>query len=474
MEYLHLENGVLVKSEIKPREITGDTGDLRKHISSVFGSEIEKVDLFCREGDEPHLTVGETAYRIEIHTIAKALHKIPSHTYSLFEELSTAKKIQKRFLAALVFLLLGGAAFSFYQVHKNVEDDRAQSRMFQEEQKRWREAEQRANNRLGELREQYAILIGAKTVGPYETADVISRCLDERATIISITIKDGFFQMEARALDSLVVLKTFENNRKVSNPMLQQVHPLGNSERFTLSGTVLPETESVDQLLPVSEQTAILEALIKKEEDFRAVLEKVTPSTFGVNVRGLLIKWGCSLDVYQYMNAENGQEIEFSIRSTSSRFFNFLKEASANNGGWIFTLVEIRNLAPLNVVDAIFRVKAETIIDSGFQEPEPYEEAPVSQISRNYYTAPVRPAVVRETPAVPPPPPPKVEQVSWLEYIGTTGDNSGGQFIYVKNTRTGALIRLEEGMEGDQTYQLLPSGSIEARLDGKLYEIRRR
>jgi len=279
--------------------------------------------------------------------------------------------------------------------------------------------------------------------------------------------------MEVRAPDSLQVLKAFEKNRKVQNPMLQQIHPINGGERFTLSGTVLPEIETIDPSLSLQEQMALLELFIEKEEAFQKNKEKLKPSAFGVNIRGLLVKWNCSINSYQYFTTEKEREIEFSIRTTSNRFFSFLKEASENNNGWIFTLVQIRNATPQNAVDVVFRVKAETITDTPVDVFEPYEEAPAARISRHYYILPTKPVETQTTPTVSSFSQ-RSEPASWLEYIGLTSDNTGRQYIYVKNTRNGAMIRLEDKNEGQGRYVINSSGNIEAYIDGKIYEIRRR
>jgi len=218
---------------------------------------------------------------------------------------------------------------------------------------------------------------------------------------------------------------------------------------------------------------ALLELFIEKEEALQKNKEKLKPSVFGVNIRGLLVKWNCSINSYQYFTTDKEREIEFSVRTTSNRFFNFLKESSENNNGWIFTLVQIRNATPQNAVDVVFRVKAETVTDTPIDVFEPYEEAPAARISRHYYIPPSSPIVTQITPTVSVPTQ-RPEPASWLEYIGLTSDNTGRHFIYVKNTRNGAMIRLEDKNEGQGRYVITPSGNIEAYIEGKIYEIRRR
>jgi hypothetical protein len=467
-ELLLIENGALIKSEIK----STNTADLHEELIRFFGTDGGKLDIFCQDNDCPPLNGIEQEFSIKMHNIEKELSKIPIHTYSLYEHKSTVKKIEKSLLIIFVFFAITGSAIAFIRYQKIHENKIVLEKQFEEEQKRRIEAEKKDRQKLITMQERYETIIKQKIAGPYETADVISQCLDDKARIVSLTIKNGFFQMDARALDSLQILKVFENNRKVQNPMLLQIHPLDGGERFSLSGTVLPEIEIIDPSLSLREQMNLLEIFIEKEEAFQKNREKLQPSAFGVNIRGLLLKWGCSINSYQYFTTEKEREIEFSVKTTSSRFFNFLKEASENNNGWIFTLVQIRNAIPQNAVDVVFRVKAETVIDTPVDDFEPYEEAPAARISRHYYLPPAKPTASQNTPTVAPSQ--RAEPASWLEYIGLTSDNTGRHFIYIKNTRNGAMIRLEDKDEGQGRYVITSSGTIEAYIEDKIYEIRRR
>jgi len=481
IELILLENGTLIKSEVKSR----NNFNLNESTFRFFGADMEMLDIFCFDADSLIFSGEEYPFTITMHNLEKEMGKIPVHRYSLFEHLTLARKAQKTLLLLLALSIIGGTSISLYRYQKGREKETALRRQFDEEFLRRTEADKKARQQLIELQEYYNQITDQKTAGPYETADVISRSMDDRARIFSITIRDGFFQMEAEASDSLEILKSFENNRKVRNPVLQQINPLGGRERFTISGTVLPEIDFIDPVLSPEEQLNLLETLINREEEAASGRDKMSPSSFGVNIRELLKKWNCTLNAYQYFTQENSREIEFSVRASSNSFFNFLKEASNNNGGWIFTLVQIRNLAPQNMIEAVFRVKADTVIDEELPIDVPYEEALVSKISRHYYVPPPPPppplpvVIIEEPEPIPPPESepiekPKPEQASWLEYIGATGDQAGIQYIYIKNTRNGAMIKLEEKQDGDYSYFVTPLGTIEALIDGKLYEIKRK
>jgi hypothetical protein len=154
-----------------------------------------------------------------------------------------------------------------------------------------------------------------------------------------------------------------------------------------------------------------------------------------------------------------------------------LQEASLEDYGWEFTLVQIRNLAPQNALDVVFRIKANTIefnSTGSFASGEQNESAtplPIPRISRNYYVAPAIPQAA--APVYAAPPPARIEQAAWLEYLGAVDDNILGASIYIKNTRTGGVLRLRLADNGDMRYRILSTGNIEAHMDGRIYEIRR-
>ena len=475
-EFILIENGILIKSEVKSRAAL----DLDVEMVQHFGNDTGKIDIFCCEEDLPHFK--NQNILIAVHILEKELPKFPSHSYSLFEQLSAARRLQKCFIAAIALLVICGTGGISYHYQKIHEEEISLARALEEKQKQRDAAEKQERLRLLELQERYRKLVEHKVSGPYETIDSISRYLDDKARVSSITIRNGFFQMEALAPDSLEILKAFETAGKIMNPQLQQIHPEGTRERFTISGTVLPEREILDPYLSPKEQILLLETLIGKEENSCPGQGTLQPSSFGIDIRGLLKKWNCSINSYQYQTAENHREMEFSIKATSRNFFNFLHEASADNKGWIFTMVQIRNLVPQNAVHAVFRVKAETVIENEAPTIEPYTESPVSGISRHFYTAPPPPpppAAIAEIPEEIPPlpeplsPPVKPEPASWLEYVGAAGDDTGTQFIYVKNTRNGAIIRLDDTAESENWYSIASISTITAQIDGKLYELKR-
>jgi hypothetical protein len=487
VEFIQIERGAVLRSAVKNRALVS----LPDGAAAFFGSQdrnpAEPITVFCREADRPLFQSPEHRASFALRSLEKTAGKADIPGISLFRHLSPGLKRRRIFLTFLSLVpLLGGVCF-LNQYRASVQEKTARARREQELRDRVLEAERREQRQLAELRSAYEAAAADKRADPYETAGLIALCLEPdpirrapKARIISATIKEGFFQFEAYAPDALEVLRAFENNRRIRAPSLGQIHPSDGGERFTLSGTALPEVERVDPALPADVQRAALERLAA-EIQAPGGKTGLTPAAFGGEVRSLLAKWACGTGSYQYLNS--GKEMEFSVRAPSGGFFGFLRDAS--DSGWNFTLVRINNLAPRNLVDVIFRIKipvAETADAAGDAAGDgaAYVTAaahgqheaplPVAVISRPYTPA-YAPAV--ESPTASPVPEPSVSppvspaEIPRLEYLGTISDRNERQFIYVKNTKTGELISLE--MNGGATgYRILESGAVEARINGNV------
>ncbi len=476
-EYVIVEQGVLVKSVVKPRDKRWRPGQL----SSVFGPGDEPVVIFCRETDRSLFDDPAMSGIYKLRILDKDLKRTVTARISLFSNLSPERKRLWILLTILGISIAIGGGSLLYAYKSSLEERLQRSLREQELQDKLKDEERRDRLRLEELQRAYAELAESKVVGPYEIAELIAANLNSRTQIISATIKEGFFQIEAYAPDSLAVLEAFEKNRRIKTPRLQQIRPMGNRERFTLSATVLPEVKEIDPDISVKEQITHLETLVENLRNPFGGRTAISPSLFGVSIRSLLTKWGCQVNTYQYLLTDNGRELEFSIRSPSSRFFNFLQDVSLHGANWEVTLVQIRNLFPQNLLDVVLRVRSRNIIEDRLNDAYvlELEEAsgplPVGNISRHYFNVPLpAPAATPPAPVLPPPLPARIEQVSWLEYMGEVGDGDGGQFLYIKNTRTGNMMKLILNGQGDMSCRFMESGNIEARIGGSMYEIRRR
>jgi len=476
LDYVRIENGVILSSTVKIRNEDMLLDDVK-----VLCGENTDMIVYCDKNDSELLTPLQENSNIQFIDSKAELKKIDPHKISLFIEKSPVIKRRRIITASAVLFLLLLGSWMLYLHRKNENELNARLRLEQELTQKDAIQKQRENQWLSELKIQYQEIISSKTATPFDIAAVIAECADQQTRIQSATFNANFFQIEGLTGDSLGLLSRFENHRLISNVRLHQVHPAGNRDTFTLSGTVQIETESVDETLPVSEQITILENLIAAE-NYASMETNLSPSAFGESVNALFSKWGCTVNSYQFMNEPQNTEVEYSLRGTGNGFFNALYEIKNAHRLWNVRLTQIRNLYPRNLLDIVVRISTEyhpPKTNNADAAPaiavNPY---PVANISRNYFA----PAPVSRTPAetatvVLPPivaPDIRTERVSWLEYIGSIYENNERRFVYVKDTRSGEIFKLGQNNEGDMRYAASTSGGIIAYINGRTYEINRR
>jgi hypothetical protein len=476
-DYVRIEDGAIKSSTVKVRNETVLLYDVKR----LCSAETDLV-IYCDKTDKALFTPLQENNNIRFLDSQAELKKIDVHKISLFTEKSPVIKRRRILAVAAILSLLIAGSWLLYQRSKNENEHSAQLRLEQEQLQKTALERQQETQRLSELKIQYQEIIASKTATPFDIATVIAECADQQTRIQSATFNGNFFQIEGITNNSLNLLHRFENHRLVSDVRLHQVHPAASRDTFTLSGTVQTETIPIDESLPLKEQIATLESLIAAETNFTSSETQLSPSAFGEAAKALFSKWGCTVNSYQFMNEPQKTEVEYSLRGSGSGFFNALYEIKTTRRLWDVHLTQIRNLYPRNMLDIVVRIKTEyhhtKTGDPNTTPPEPGNPYPVANISRNYFVpAPVSriptvPVIREQAPAVTVPA--RAERASWLEYVGSVNDNSGGRFIYVKNTRTGVMLKLENLNEGNMRYVAGPSGSIIAYIDDQIYEINRR
>ena len=477
LEYICIENGTIVSSTA----IIRDEDSLVDDIRNICDLET-KLIVYCDETDKTLFIQFNINNNIQFLDCNTELKKVDVHKISLFSEKSPVIKFRRIMIVILMLIILVTGIILMYRHQQNEKERYARQRFEQQQQKAINLEKQREAQYLAELKQQYKEIISTKTVTPFDIAAVIAECSGTQTRIQSATYNRSFFQIEGISNNALELLSRFEKHRLIKQVRLHQVHPEGNRETFTLSGTVFVESVSIDDSeLTVSEQIELLQNLIAAEQyyDFESQL---SPSAFGLAVQTLFAKWNCTINSYQFMNEPQRTEIEYSIRGSGNGFFNALYEVKTKHRLWDIHLTQIKNLYPRNLLDIVIRIRTEYLQpDAAPQIIEPVNTAntyPVAIISRNFFIPASLPAprvqeIIRETPA-PVPTPQGIEKVSWLEYIGSISDDSGNNSIYVKNSRTGSVIRLGQSGEGDMRYANSQSGGIIAYIDGHIYEISRR
>jgi len=475
LDYVRIEDGAVLSSTVKVR----NESLLPKDIKDLYGAETDLL-IYCDEADKSLFASLQENNNIQFFDSLAELKKVDAHKISLFSGKSPVKKRQRICSAAVILFLIVTGSWLLYQHRQNENELNAQLRLEQEQQKKAAAEQQRATQRLSELRLKYQEITASKTAAPFDIAVIIAECSDQQTRIQSATFNGNFFQIEGITGNSLNLLSKFENHRLMSNVRLHQVHPNGSRDTFTLSGTAQTETVPVDETLPESEQIAILESLIAAETNYGSTETNLSPSAFGESVKALFSKWGCTTNSYQFMNDTKETEIEYSLRGPGSGFFNALYEIKTKHRLWDIRLTQIKNLYPRNMLDIVVRIKTEyhnTKTENANAAPvEIVNPYPVASISRNYF-APAAPRMPSESAIREQPPiavPARAERVLWLEYVGSVNDNYDSRFIYVKNTRTGEILKLGNFSEGNMRYASGPEGSIIAYIDDQIYEINRR
>jgi hypothetical protein len=479
MDYTRVENGAILSSTVKIRDNTRLIDD----VNELCGDGGELV--ICRDKADIHLPDSLNAKgNIRFVDSRAELNKTDVHKISLFSDKSPSIKIKRVLAAAAVLLFLAVCSGLLYGRNKNEHEQSAALRLEQENLKEINRQRRLEEQKLSELKEQYQKIISSKKVTPFDTAAVIAECAGQNTRIRSATFNGNFFQFEGVSDSPLELLNRFEAHRLVGGARLHQVHPADNGDNFTLSGTVLAEKTPVeDSPLPVNEQIIKMEELIETERGYTSEDNSLSPSVFGGTVKSLFQKWGCAVNGYQFMNEAQKTEVEYSISGPGTGFFNALYDIKTNHRSWDIYLVQLRNLYPRNALDIVLRVRTEygnSASDKRTGAPsipvaDPY---PVANISRNYFPpspAPgvsQAPVIVREPPVVTIPT--RAERVSWLEYVGSVNDAGNNRLIYVKDTRTGEILRLGQHGEGNMRYALSPSGNITAYINDHIYEISRR
>jgi len=475
LDFIRIENGIIKSSTVKARSETTTPEEIK-----ALCAEAENLFIYCDNEDKK--TFDAISENICFFDNKTELKKADIYKISLFSEKSPVIK-RRRFLmsAAAVFILV--LFFWLFFQHRQAENERnAKLRLEQELMQKAALETQKQNKRLEELKKQYNEIINNKTATPFDISSVISECSEQQTRINAATFNGNFFQIEGITGGSLGLLHNFENHYMVENARLHQVHPFGNRDTFTLSGNVYRKMAPIDEELPVSEQIANLEELIAMETNYSITDAQLSPSSFGAAVNTLFKKWGCAVNSYQFMNEPQKTELEISLRGNGNAFFNALYEIKTKHRLWDVHLTQIRNLYPRNMLDIIVRIRTEFTnikTDNVTVMAESDTPFPVSSISRNYFMPQAVPTeahrqirIAEQPPSVSPSI--SAERVSWLEYIGSIYDESTGRFVYVKDIRTGEIIKLGQHSEGDMRYALVPTGGIIAYINEHIYEIKRR
>jgi hypothetical protein len=478
LDFIRIENGIIKTSVVKIKDETTLIDDVK----NMCGAESE-IYIYCDDKDRKTFSTLNDTLNIQFLDVNAELKKTDVYKISLFSNKSPVIK-QRKIIVSCAFLFFTALFSWMFFNHKKIENEKyALLRLEQEKLQRETRETLLLYANLAELKQKYLDIINNKTASPFDISAVISECVNLQTRIHSAVFNGNFFQIEGITNNSLGILGNFENHHLVNNARLHQVHPAGNRDTFTLSGTILLKAEEADSDLPVMDKIAFYENLIDLETLFSITDIQLSPSAFGTAVNSLFAKWGCSINSFQFMNEPHKTELEISLRGNSNAFFNALYEIKTKHRMWDVHLTQIRNLYPRNLLDIVVRIRTEyvqKIPENLFlNNVQGINQFPVANISRNYFairpysrTAPA--ASVAELPVPIVLPTIRAERVSWLEFVGSVYEEDSGRFIFLKDTRTGVIMRLGQHAHGNMRYALTQTGGIIAYINENIYEISRR
>jgi len=477
IEIVKIEQGAISESIVKGVK---NISDICSYIKTYCAKEIS-VEIFCDNNlrDLVHnLKTVLNNENIIFRDIAGAIKKISFDSICLYNQYSSRRKYEKIGFAVFAFIVIFLTANGLYQYKIITEEKNWQQKEEQIYIERRLQRELAQKEKLSNLELEYVNLIERKRLKPFEILGVISSCLDRSVLVLSLTIRENNFQIEALANDSLGILRNFEENNQISNLKMNQIRPEQNRERFSMNGTVLPAKHYVSEDYIIEEKIKIFEVLVQKERSQRAA-DRLTASIFGMSVRDILRRNNCFIKSYQYLGYGNEREIEFSIQGSSRNFFNFLSLASMPSYNWDFSLVQVRNLFPRDVLDIVIRIRGDFGADNScsktvFENEITIIEKGVVEIARNYFVAPQR-AAIRQNESAPARAPerPGKELVTWLSFVGIVGEVDGGNYVYMKNARDNRMLKFKVDGTGDMSCRILDSGNIEVIFGNRMYEVQR-
>ena len=498
LEYLVLEEGRVVSSMVYAIE-TNLVDQLTEQTEQWLGctqSQEEEIpvkekaamaiEVFCLKSDIPSNTpVRNGDYIFYFNDIEKALLSHPRSSWSCFPKRLPQVKRRRRLFTFAACLALITATIFFQGWYKNREAEIAARR----------EAERRSALEAEEIRameERLALLqlaweeqLASQNIGVYASLEVLASSLSPAIRISSASIKeDGSFRLEASSTDAIAALLSLQGHPEINNAVIGTIVWDGSLEQFTVSGTVVKAPLMPRLNLSSLEKIAWYEKVLTNFTQYTNMPE--TAAAAAANVRGILERHRLIITRFRYLDTDidNGWIIECSISGAGIQLVELLLEADTLDFLHITTL-ETRNRQ--NNIDAVVTFFVHGPGSEKFRKD--YETHPsTARIAALYGTLPERfivvpldipePAISGLPPSTAVPAldstPPVFNGSEVLEYVGFIGITDGRRYIYVKDTRSGELLRLVEG-DGNYSYRVSNTGSIIALLGGNAspVEVRR-
>jgi hypothetical protein len=398
-------------------------------------------------------------------------HKNKNNTYlfelpSIIRAHSVKQIAEYTVLGIIIAVALVCAAYNYHKIQTG----KKERQTAQEALKLQEEAERKGKEKemlCSTLYKKYHDLYTETSVEPYAFCSLIYQCLDKTTTVDSLSITGNTFQVDLRGADAVSVLKKFEQQHGLTECTINRIaiEQETGKQVYTVSGTavqVLPDAEKKD----ADGRTAFYEKKISGLEMQRNDCAKMTLSEAVWNIRKQMNSCGCSEEYMQRQTNNGCIELDVSMRGTSTAILSFLEQCSGNI---IIKNVRIKNYPDQNTVSALVRIvtyipeNRQTDNETVSAETQTVTPAVISSVFSRTYSG------IKKMTAVPEgkkksPPVAKPKRVSWMTYLGTGRTSDGTVFIFIKNKKTGVIIKINKFTDSGKTVSFTAA-------DGKNYEV---
>jgi hypothetical protein len=437
-----MKNGALIESSCVDESTTSLEGESASAGAVFLSSEF--YTSFKKNGNNRYI------YELPL--------LLPSHS---------AKQIARYAIFGSIFAaIVLGSAYNYKKLQADKKEHQAQAMMLQlqkETEIRKKEKETLCAN----LYKKYHDLYIETPVEPYAYCSLIYRCLDTTAVVDSLSITSNTFQVDLRSSDAVRILKNFEKQQGLSGCTMNRIAVEQETGRqvYTVSGTAVQELPDI-QDSDANKRSEFYQKQISDLEFRRNRLSAMTLSEAVADIRKLMIACGCREEYMQRQINAGAIELDVSIQGTSMALLSFLKKSA---GSIIIKNIRIKNYADQNSVSALARIvtyipenrdENNKIASSDMMNVAP---AAISKsftgfsgvIKRTDSRASLSATVSASRP----------EKAAWLTCLGTGKTSDGTVFIFIKDTKTGDISKINSFLDsGNGTIQFTGK-------DGKKYEV---
>lgn len=384
---------------------------------------------------------------------------------------SSLKMSLKFFLVSLC-LLLSVVVFSMLYVKKNRDkkiEAEISAKLIEEQDK----ANKEKLRLLDSLKNDYLLVQKSTKRNVYEILFLLTNKLSIDTKILQIDIIGNTFKFEAISKDSLQNLRNFEQMNDLESCMIHQVKPIDNMEKYTLSGNVKNNFYTPDGNLSVNEQIDWYKNALHELEKKEKILNEISISSLGDYIRENILIYKGEITSFQYIQNQSSNEMEFAFTTDSKNFFSIISLLSDKQQLFTITKFSIKT-GVANGASVIFRIdvggseKGTTEYKSQIQNEIFIEEENIKNIARFFAVdkktkiTPTTSVKLKEK---------ELEQIPNAPrdyvFVSEVDDSK----IYVKNTSTNQLIKLELTKDGNMGYFYNDKGELIILIDNKKYRL---